>query len=56
MYEACDLCLDLLFCQVGYQALNRLFEGTNTGKLLVRVSEEPNFPPQAEAYTSKYLN
>jgi len=38
------------------KALNRLFEGTNTGKLLVRVSEEPNFPPQAEAYTSKYLN
>jgi len=38
------------------KALNRLFEGTNTGKLLVRVSEEPNLPTQAESYTSKYLN
>ena len=32
------------------KALNRLFEGSNTGKLVVRVSDEPLLPPQPQTY------
>ena len=33
------------------RALNRLFDGANTGKLLVRVSEEPDLLPHTPSYT-----
>jgi NADPH-dependent curcumin reductase CurA len=37
------------------RALNRLFEGTNTGKLMVRVSEEPAGSPQPNvSYSPQY--
>jgi len=36
------------------KALNRLFDGSNTGKLLVKVSEEPTDPPPIETYDPKY--
>jgi NADPH-dependent curcumin reductase CurA len=36
------------------KALNRLFDGSNNGKLLVKVSEEPAMEPAVEAYSPKY--
>jgi len=36
------------------KALNRLFDGSNTGKLLVKVSEDPTDPPPIETYDPKY--
>ena len=38
------------------KALNRLFDGTNTGKLLVRVSEEPAPLTPALTYPQYPLN
>jgi NADPH-dependent curcumin reductase CurA len=36
------------------RALNRLFDGANTGKLLVRVSEEPDAQPHTPSYAPQY--
>jgi NADPH-dependent curcumin reductase CurA len=36
------------------RALNRLFDGSNVGKLLVRVSEEPSGAPLAGSYNPQY--
>jgi NADPH-dependent curcumin reductase CurA len=38
------------------KALNRLFDGTNTGKLVVRVSEEPSQQPIPQTYPQYPLN
>jgi len=38
------------------QALNRLFDGSNQGKLVVRVSEEPRQPPKLQTYPQYPLN
>ena len=36
------------------KALNRLFDGANTGKLIVKVSDEPEAPPAAPGYRPNY--
>ena len=38
------------------KALNRLFDGSNLGKMVVRVSEEPAAASQAQTYPQYPLN
>ena len=38
------------------KALNRLFDGSNTGKLVVRVSDEPSPTPKPKIYPPSKLN